>query len=72
MLNTLQRHLRKVDTNKYIESIEYRCLSPLVVRQPLVIAGKQQAENPGDYDIWVLNAEGKVAVRGVASVGFSL
>ncbi|CAO3600662.1 unnamed protein product [Absidia cylindrospora] len=72
MLNILQRHLRKVDTNKYIASIDYRCLSPLVVRQPLVVAGKQQAENPADYDIWVLNAEGKVAVRGVAAVGFSL
>lgn len=72
MLNTLHRHLKKVDTNKYIESFEYRCHRPLVVRQPLVVGGKQRSDNFGDYDIWVLDAEGKVAVHGVAAVGFSL
>jgi 3-methylfumaryl-CoA hydratase len=72
MLNTLHRHLKKVDTNKYIESFEYRCHRPLVVRQPLVVGGKQRSDNFGDYDVWVLDAEGKVAVHGVAAVGFSL
>ncbi|KAI8344494.1 hypothetical protein BC941DRAFT_408785 [Chlamydoabsidia padenii] len=72
MVNTLHRHLKKVDTNKYIESFDYRCHRPLVVRQPLVVGGKQRSDNFGDYDIWVLDAEGKVAVHGVAAVGFSL
>ncbi|KAI8098764.1 uncharacterized protein BX664DRAFT_255242 [Halteromyces radiatus] len=72
MLDSLHRHLKKVDTNKYIESLEYRCYRPLIVRQPLVVAGKQQAENPGDFDLWVLDAQGNVAVHGVASVGFSM
>ncbi|CAO3611839.1 unnamed protein product [Cunninghamella blakesleeana] len=72
LASTLNRHVRKTDTNRHIESLEYRCLSPLVVRHPLEVAGKQRAGSPGTYDLWVLNDKGQIAVHGVANVGFSM
>jgi 3-methylfumaryl-CoA hydratase len=62
MINQLYGHL---DSSKKITSFNYRCLSPLVVNDEIKVCGKATGAN--EYDLWVLDKNGKVAVKGKAT-----
>lgn len=63
MVNYLDQHLPNKET---ITNFNYRCLSPLIVNDPITVMGKQTSAN--DYDLWVLDHEGKIAVKGTATI----
>jgi 3-methylfumaryl-CoA hydratase len=71
MVNQLDQQLEKegLDNNmprRYITSFKYRCLSPLVVNDPITVLGKQIDSN--SYQLWILDNQEKLAVKGIAFV----
>lgn len=63
MVTHLDQHL---SNKKTITNFNYRCLSPLIVNDLITVLGKQTSAN--GYDLWVLDHEGKIAVKGTATV----
>jgi 3-methylfumaryl-CoA hydratase len=71
MVNQLDQQLEKdaLENNisrHSITSFRYRCLSPLVVNDPITVLGKKEDGN--SYQLWVLDHQGKLAVKGIAIV----
>ncbi|KAI8138323.1 hypothetical protein BJV82DRAFT_646580 [Fennellomyces sp. T-0311] len=69
MINELNKHLKATDENQYIKSLSYRCRSPLVINEPIQVQGKINSDVPGQYDVWVADHNGNMAVKGTAVVG---
>lgn len=60
MVNELEKQ-----SGKFITDFSYRCLSPLVVNQPFTVCGKR-VDDHGKYDLWIVDHEGRLAVKGEA------
>lgn len=68
MMNTLNRYLKENDPTSVIQSFKYRCRSPLVVNEAIRVQGKADPDTPGQYSLWVADAQGNMAVKGTATV----
>ncbi|CAO3703403.1 unnamed protein product [Rhizopus stolonifer] len=80
MINQLDQHLATKDVDqsaghhrsgsRKIKSIEYRCLNPLPVNEPLTVSGKCKTESDSEptYDLWITDNSGEVAVKGLAVI----
>lgn len=71
MVNQLDQQLEKdaLQTNmprRNITSFQYRCLTPLVVKDPITVLGKKN--DSSSYQLWVLDHQNKLAVKGTATV----
>lgn len=66
MVTHLDQYLSTDSNKKVITSFNYRCLSPLIVNDPITVLGKQTSAN--EYGLWVIDHEGKIAVKGTATV----
>ncbi|KAG1559315.1 hypothetical protein G6F49_003723 [Rhizopus delemar] len=80
MVNQLDHHLATRDfdqtacekriRNRQIKSIDYRCLNPLPVDEPVTVCGRwkiDQGLNPS-YDVWIVDSHGKIAVKASALI----
>ncbi|KAI7904171.1 uncharacterized protein BX663DRAFT_419157, partial [Cokeromyces recurvatus] len=63
---TLLMELLREQTKRRVISFEYRCLSPLYVNKPMMLAGKQSNEN--EYELWINDDSGYLAVKGTVKV----
>lgn len=80
MVNQLDQYLATKDVdqsaggnkpnNRKIKSIEYRCLNPLPVNEPITVSGrwKTDSESGPTYDLWITNNSGEIAVKGLAVI----
>ncbi|KAL7310769.1 hypothetical protein PS15m_010225 [Mucor circinelloides] len=66
MVTHLDQYLSTDSNKKVIINFNYRCLSPLIVNDPITVLGKQTSAN--EYGLWVMDHEGKIAVKGTATV----
>ncbi|CAO0796616.1 unnamed protein product [Mucor circinelloides] len=57
--------LRKQIPQAFIDSFEYKCLTPLYVNQPMTLMGKKSANG---YELWIKDHLGNLAVKGSANV----
>ncbi|CAO3703023.1 unnamed protein product [Rhizopus stolonifer] len=54
--------------NRRVKSVEYRCLNPLPVNETATICGRWKTNEGLDpsYDLWIVDSNGQIAVKGVA------
>lgn len=62
MLTALQNHL--VKRMLVVQEIQYKNLLPLFVDEKMRICGKPQQGNGENWDVWIENKDGGLAVRG--------
>ncbi|KAG1153040.1 hypothetical protein G6F37_000073 [Rhizopus arrhizus] len=80
MVNQLDQYLATKDVDqsaggnkpisRKIKSIEYRCLNPLPVNEPITVCGRWKTDSESDptYDLWITNNSGEIAVKGLAVI----
>ncbi|KAJ3161941.1 hypothetical protein HDU88_007173 [Geranomyces variabilis] len=57
---------RQLPEDKQITLFNYRALSPLMVNEPITLRGKET--EPNQFELWALNKEGGLAMKGTATV----
>ena len=67
MLTALQNHF--VKRMLVIQEIQYKNLIPLFVDEKMRICGKPQSGTEGNWDVWIENKDGGLAVRGTVQTG---
>ncbi|KAL0095850.1 hypothetical protein F4703DRAFT_1939064 [Phycomyces blakesleeanus] len=64
MMGLLTSHIQSLDQKPKFRLFRYKCLLPLYVNQPLTLCGRESASDPKIYELWVVNHEGNLAVKG--------
>ncbi|KAG1449975.1 hypothetical protein G6F56_008483 [Rhizopus delemar] len=56
--------------NRRVKSVEYRCLNPLPVNETATICGRWKTDEGSDlsYDLWIVDSNGEIAVKGIATI----
>ncbi|CDH54162.1 hydroxyacyl-thioester dehydratase typemitochondrial [Lichtheimia corymbifera JMRC:FSU:9682] len=62
------QYATETEHHRVIQSFKYRCRSPLVVNEAIRVQGKADPDTPGQYSLWVADAQGNMAVKGTATV----
>ncbi|KAI9025184.1 hypothetical protein CLU79DRAFT_78749 [Phycomyces nitens] len=62
LMGLLRSHIQALDSK--VKLFRYKCLLPLYVHQPLTLCGRESALDPKSYELWIVNHDGHLAVKG--------